>query len=43
MVAALHGVFYQWLLDPVATNTDRAYATLRQLVHDRHAAPHTGG
>ena len=41
MVAALHGVFYQWLLDPVATNTDRAYATLRELVHDRYAAPAT--
>lgn len=37
LVAALHGVFYQWLLDPAATNRDRAYATLRELVVDRYA------
>jgi AcrR family transcriptional regulator len=36
IVAALHGVFYQWLLDPVPTDPDRAYATLRDLVLDRY-------
>lgn len=42
IVAALHGVFYQWLLDPAATNPDRAYATLRDLITDRYAPPPAG-
>ena len=37
LTGALHGISYQWLLDPVQVDASRAYAALRAMVVDRYA------